>query len=271
MKNGVWEGVPKISKCIHNTEAQVTASPNVQLTKRTLWRRKGRKAKGIARETKGDIVAVPNLRARKGGRLLGQRPVTPEQWNSGSPLFGTAQRGRDQKLEADIGGQDSVDPGRNNVHVLEGWMESRLQSGWPRLDPNFTTEQLCTWIVYSNQTHLSIWKWEQGKELNRMHAQVGICTRDSWALIWTKSCPLTLLKTDVENWTQFCFKRQYLFTSCSPYRKAIHPAVAATGILSLLHWLLHCATQLALTAGAFVVYHFLACIYSPQPHHKPLK
>ena len=87
--------------------------------------------------------------------------MIPEQLNSGSH-FCTAQRGRDQKLEADIGGQDSVDPEKNNVHVLEGWMESGLQLGWPRLDPNFTTEELCTWIVYSNQTHLSIWKWEQG-------------------------------------------------------------------------------------------------------------
>lgn len=74
--NGKWRGggVPKISKCIHNTKAQVTASPNAQLTKRTLWRGKGRKAKGIAKETKGDIVAVPNLRARKGADCSGNVP-----------------------------------------------------------------------------------------------------------------------------------------------------------------------------------------------------
>lgn len=93
-------------------------------------------------ETKGDIVAVPNLRARKGADCSGNVP-----WFQSSEieaLTSAQHRGRDQKLEADIRGQDSVDPGRNNVHVLEGWMESRLQSGWPRLDPNFTTEKLCT-------------------------------------------------------------------------------------------------------------------------------
>lgn len=81
--------------------------------------------------------------------------MIPQSSEIAALAFYRAQRG-EQKLEADVGGQDSVNPGRKNVHVLEGWMESRLQSGWPRLDPNFTTEELCSWIAYSNHTHLSI-------------------------------------------------------------------------------------------------------------------
>lgn len=95
--NGKWcvWGVPKISKCIHNTKAQVTASPNAQLTKRTLWRGKGRKANGIARETKGDIVAVPNLRARKGADCSGNVP-----WFQSSEIVALLHSTKGERPEA---------------------------------------------------------------------------------------------------------------------------------------------------------------------------
>lgn len=145
-RNGKWGrvGCHRFLNVFTTQKAQVTERPNAQLTKRTLWRGKGRKANGIATETKRDIVAVPNLRARKGADCSGNIP-----WFQTSEIEAlTSAQHKGESPEA--GGR------RNNVHVLDGWMESRLQSGWPRWPPNFTTEELRTWIVYSNQIHLSI-------------------------------------------------------------------------------------------------------------------
>lgn len=63
-------GVPKISKCIHNTKSSGARESKCATNQKNPLKRE-RKANGIATETKGDIVAVPNLRARKGADCSG--------------------------------------------------------------------------------------------------------------------------------------------------------------------------------------------------------
>lgn len=94
-RNGKWgRGCQRFLNVFTTQKAQVTERPNVQLTKRTLWRGKGRKANGIATETKRDIVAVPHLRARKGADCSGNIPwfqsseteaLTSAQHKAGEP------------------------------------------------------------------------------------------------------------------------------------------------------------------------------------------
>lgn len=126
---------------------------SVQLTRRNLWRGKGRKANCIARETKGDIVAVPKLRGPESRRTA--QATSPDfragSWNSGSHslVHSTKQerpeaRGRLMIHLEGSKGQGSVAPGENNTHVLEGCMKSRL--AWVRTltspPKNYTLRQL---------------------------------------------------------------------------------------------------------------------------------
>lgn len=119
-RNGKWgRGCQRFLKVFTTQKAQVTEHPNVQLTKRTLWRGKGRKANGIATGNQAWYCSSAKLESQKGGRLLGQHPVIPEQWNRGSH-FCTAQRGRAQKLDAE---------GIKSMSWTGGWSPGFSQAG----------------------------------------------------------------------------------------------------------------------------------------------